>query len=470
MKNSYLIHVLESFSKKEIKEFKKWLSSPAHNQREDVEDLFSYLIASNHLKEEKYLQKERIFKKVFPKESFDDAKLRQTIHFLTKAMEEFLVFNKWRSDELKFNLALSSIYRNRNLEKAFQKTIKATETKKEASKIKNADYFWNEFQFQSELYTFTISRGRRQKTLNFQEISNALDISYIANKMKYLCVMMSQRAVVKTDYNIDFVDEVISQIESKELYKIPTVGIYYYVYKAITVPEHTAYYDHLKFHITNNHELFPTQELNYIVRLAINYCTARMNEGKTAFRREAFELQKMWIDKGLFKAENVMHPHVFRNIVVSGCIQKEFNWVNNLIENYKDFLPPAQKEKVAHFCKAIYFFIKGDYEDAQDLLLQFDYDDNLLTAQAKSMLIRLYYEQDEFDLLEAQLESTRTYLHRKKIMGYRREQWMNLIRLTKKLIKINPYNVDHKKKLEGEILNAKPFPEQKWLLSRLAEL
>lgn len=470
MKNSYLITILTSFSKKEAKDFKKWLNSPMHNQREDVEDLFSYLIASNHLYDDKYLQKERIFKKVFPRQAYDDAKLRQTIHFLTKAVEEFLVFNQWRSDDLNFQLTLSNIFRKRDLEKAFKKSIKITNNKKEDNSLRNADYFWNEFIYQSEIYSFTMQKGKRQAIQNFKEISDALDLSYISNKIKYLCLVVSQKAIVNTNYDIQMVDVILKQIEERSLYDIPSIGVYYYIYRATTAPQELEHYNKLKSIITNQYAVFPKHELDIIVKLVINYCTAKMNKGLAQFRRDAFEFQKMWIEKGLFKADNVMDPHVFRNIVVSGCIQKEFDWVNNLIENYKDFLPPAQKDKVAHFCKAIYFFIKGDYDDAQDLLLQFDYDDNLLTAQAKSMLIRLYYEQDEFDLLEAQLESTRTYLHRKKIMGYRREQWMNLIRLTKKLIKINPYNEDHRKKLEGEILNAKPFPEQRWLLSRLAEL
>lgn len=470
MKNSYLINVLESFSKKEVKEFKKWLSSPAHNQREDIEDLFSYLMASNHIKEEKYLQKERIFKKIFPKQTYDDARLRQTMHFLTKAMEEFLVFKSANSDDIDFNLTLASIYRKRNLDKAFQKTVNNTQVKREKSSIKNADFFWDEFKLQTELYSFWSSRNKRQSTFNFQEISDALDISYIANKMKYLCIMMAQSIVIKTDYEIDFVDEVIAQIEKKQLHEIPTIGIYYYVYKAIICPNEEVFYNRLKAQIQSNHDIFPTHELNYIVRLALNYCIARINEGKGQFRREAFELQKMWIEKDLFLAENMIDPHVFRNIVTGGCLQREFKWVTNLIEHYQKYLPSNQREKVAHFCEAILNFIKGDYEKASELLVNFNYDDIILTAQAKSMLIRLYYEQDEYDLLDAQLESTRTYLHRKKNMGRKRDQWMNFIRYTKKLVKINPYNSDHKKKLKEEIFEAVPFPGKDWLLKQIAAL
>jgi hypothetical protein len=125
---------------------------------------------------------------------------------------------------------------------------------------------------------------------------------------------------------------------------------------------------------------------------------------------------------------------------------------------------------MSHYCKAILFFIKGDYEKCRDLLIHFDYDDILLTTQAKSMLIRLYYEQDEYDLLEALLESTRNYLARKKVMGYRREQVMSMIRLTRKLVRVNPYDEKRKEKLKQEIVQAKYFAEKGWLLRQVETL
>ena len=69
MKNSTIIPVLKTLDKKECREFTKWLASPFFNQRKDVIDLFQYLTAGQHLAEEKFLLKERIDRKLFPKES-----------------------------------------------------------------------------------------------------------------------------------------------------------------------------------------------------------------------------------------------------------------------------------------------------------------------------------------------------------------------------------------------------------------
>jgi hypothetical protein len=470
MENSYLITVLRTLDKKEIRDFKKWLISPAHNQREDVEDLFHYLTSSNHLEEDKYLQKERVFKKVFPKEAFDDAKLRQTIHFLTKSVEDFLVFNEWNSNDIRFQITLAGIYRKRNLEKAFRKTMRSSEIKQKNSPYRNNVYLENEYMLQNEKYAFWSGRTKRQSTFNFQEISDALDAMYITNKLKLLCFSFSHKAVVKADYDIGFEEEVLQYIEQKDLYERPAVGIYYYIFKALKNPEETQYYEQLKRQIQDYGGYFPDSELNDIVLLALNYCMGRINAGEKKFNREAFEYQQMGIERDIFLENNQIDSTTFRNIVVNGSILNEFDWVEQFIDSYQKYLPASDREKMSHYCKAILFFIKGDYEKCRDLLIHFDYDDILLTTQAKSMLIRLYYEQDEYDLLEALLESTRNYLARKKVMGYRREQVMSMIRLTRKLVRVNPYDEKRKEKLKQEIVQAKYFAEKGWLLRQVETL
>ena len=58
MKKSQLIDVIRTLAKSEIREFRKWLLSPVHNQREDVVQLFDYLMTGDHLYADKFLQKD----------------------------------------------------------------------------------------------------------------------------------------------------------------------------------------------------------------------------------------------------------------------------------------------------------------------------------------------------------------------------------------------------------------------------
>lgn len=123
MKKSQLIRILQTFDKKEVRELRKWVNSPAHNLRQDVVDLFEYLFSGNHLYSESCLQKEKVFEAIYPSKTFSDAELRQTIHFLLKVVEEFLVYNEFQQDQVRAQILLAKAYRQRQLPMLFHKSL-----------------------------------------------------------------------------------------------------------------------------------------------------------------------------------------------------------------------------------------------------------------------------------------------------------------------------------------------------------
>jgi len=56
---------------------------------------------------------------------------------------------------------------------------------------------------------------------------------------------------------------------------------------------------------------------------------------------------------------------------------------------------------------------------------------------------------------------------RKKAIGYHKANYKNIIRLTKKLLKLNPFSKAQKEKLRLEIEQSQPLTERKWLLEQL---
>ena len=82
-------------------------------------------------------------------------------------------------------------------------------------------------------------------------------------------------------------------------------------------------------------------------------------------------------------------------------------------------------------------------------------------------LIKMFYEESEFDALESLLESMRTYLQRKDVIGYHKSNYKNIIKYTKKLINSFAYSKQKKLDLKDEITNANPLTEKSWLLEQL---
>lgn len=469
MQNSHLIVVLKTFSKKEQRELEKWLESPVHNQRQDVVLLFRHLTANGSIDSEKQLKKERIYGKIFPGEPFDDAKLRQTMHFLLKAIEEYLTYQKIQEDMIQSQLKLASIYRQRKLDKAFKKLVRNVEELQEKLPYRNQQYLHSEYLLQQEKYLFLEGKERTIK-MNLQEVSDALDASYIADKLRQSCNMLAHQMLYKASYNMGLLEAVLHYIEENQLTDNPAIGFYYYIYKTLTEEDNATHFEALNEQIQVASHLFPQEEMRGIYLHAINYCIVRLNSGQEAYFRKAFELYKKGIEERIFLINNTIDPYLFRNVTAVGLKLKEFDWVDFFIHNYKEYLVEEHRENFFRFNLARLRIEQSDYDSAMTLLAQTDFDDVLIQLNAKTMLLKIYYELDELDALESLLESMRTYLNRKELVGAYRPNYQNIIRYTKKIIRINPYDKERKEKLRQEITTANPLTERTWLLKQLDKM
>ncbi|MBX2930170.1 MAG: hypothetical protein KF852_20225 [Saprospiraceae bacterium] len=472
MENSNIIVILRTFSPAESRKCRKWLLSPAHNQREDTVQLYDYLMSGAHLEQEKFLQKERVFVKIFPDQPYDDARLRQAVHFLLKAVEDFLVYEESQSDEVRRRLDLARVFRQRQLDKLYQKAFRQAEELQESVPHRNAYYLRNEYLLQREQYAF-LSEKQKQRAmpLNLTEMSEALDRSFMADKLRQACLMLAHQAVYKAEYDMKLLQEALQYVEQKQWLDEPAIGIYYYGYRALTERDQSEHFDQLKQKILTGAHLFPSSEARDIYLMAINYCIARMNAGAEAFIREAFELYRKGFEERLLIENDTISRWTFLNVIMIALTLSEFEWAESFIESYQDFLEETHKDNFVHFSRALLLYEKREYGQAMLLLNTADYDDMLINLRSKALLMKMFYEQNMTDSLESLLEATRTYMTRKKVMAYHKAFFSNLVQLTKKLLRTNPYDQEQKNKLKEEILQANPLTskERNWLLEQLGK-
>jgi len=72
------------------------------------------------------------------------------------------------------------------------------------------------------------------------------------------------------------------------------------------------------------------------------------------------------------------------------------------------------------------------------------------------------------EALEAQVESFKTFIRRKIMIGYQRPHYQNFITAVNKLIRLNIYDKEAKHQLKQEIEALKPLPVKYWFLDQLS--
>ncbi|MEM9848961.1 MAG: hypothetical protein AAF847_13825, partial [Bacteroidota bacterium] len=208
-----------------------------------------------------------------------------------------------------------------------------------------------------------------------------------------------------------------------------------------------------------------------IFLLTINHCIRKMNSGKREYLDDAFSFYKIGIEDKFLIQNEIIDRYLFRNIVSVGVSLEEFNWVNNFIKNYQKYLEEEYRESFVNFCFGLLYYRSAQYDSAMKYLSQYEHDDILLNLNSKAMLIKMYYEQEEIMALESLLESAKVYLRRKKDVseGYR-IAYDNIIKYTRKLLRVNPFDKAKKAKLREEIQAANPLIEKQWFLDQLEQL
>lgn len=468
MQKSVLVEILRSLNRKEMRDMHKWLQSPSHNQRQDVIRLFDYLSKHLSAEEEEYLAKERAWRAIFSGQLYSDAFMRQVMYFLLKAIEEYLVFTYYTSDGIRYQLALSRIYRRRKLDKAYRQAHRLGLDNLQKQPLRNDFYLLNKFFLEQIEYEYQMNVSQNGP-VNLQETADALERWFLEERLRISKDMLAHHRIYqKINYNHGLLDEVLAYAEKKNMLEEPAIAVYYYAYKALTTPNEENYFHELEHRIHAQMELFNRSEVRTLYLAALNYCAAKVNQGNLDYCRRALKFYHLGIENEFLLENNLITRYTFGNAVAFALKIGEFEWAEQFIERFQHHLEEKERNSIVNFNLSRVYFEKGDYNQAQSLLTQFEYDDMLFNIIAKTMLLKIYYEQDELDAFESLLESLRIYLQRKEALDpTRKAAYKNMISLMKKMLHLNVFSKAQKEKFRELVLQTNPLAEREWLLKQV---
>ncbi|MEI6409692.1 MAG: hypothetical protein WCR52_09940 [Bacteroidota bacterium] len=466
MKENTLFALIGTFDKKELLRFGKFVRSPFFTHRTDVERMFA-LLAKCRYRNSDFPDKEALFKHTFPDKAYDDLMLRATMSDLRELIESFLIWQQTQGDKLRASLALASEYRARNLPKLFRQTSADIEKKIAGAAFQNVDYHQYVLDFQVETARFQ-TRTARTKELPLQEISDAIDTLYLAQKLRHACTQLSHQAVFRTSYNFGLLPGLLDKVESGAYLETPAIALYYFCYRFLTEQYSLVFFQKFRDELQLYEHLFPAPEIKDLYLLAINFCIRKLNEGNEPYIREGWELYLGGLKRGILLEQGRLSAFTFNNIVAFGIKMKELGAVEQFIQNYQDKLEPAQRESFVHFNLARLEYTRHNYAAAMQLLQTADFTDLVNNLISKTLLLKIYYALDEYDLLESHLDSFRIFIRRRELSDYHRKNFSNIIALMRKIMRLPSNDRAGRSKLRTEIVKTEILTEREWLLEQLA--
>lgn len=438
--------------------------SPFFNQRQDVPVLLDLLLGC--INEEKPLpDKADAHRQIYGTDvPFDDHRVRMAMSFLLKIAEQYLVYMAFFADVVKVKTKLTEVYRRRSLTKHFDRTMREVQELQARSPHRNADFFTDDYHVQMEQYRFAATTSRTAAH-NLQAITDNLDTAFFAQKLRQACLLLSHQAVYKTEYQFGMLDEVLAHVENQQLLGIPAIAVYYFCYRALTQPEQPDHFHQLKKLLVEECEKFPQHEIADLYLLAINYCIRHYNLGNPAYLADEFDLYREGLKRSFLLNNGIISRFSYRNVVTVGLKLQAFDWVENFVNEFREKLEPKHRESMYSFNLARLAYERRQHGLALQLLQKSEYADLLLNLAAKALMLKIFYETGELDALDSHISAMQKFIRRKKIMGYHRENYLNLAVFTKKLMETQEKMA--LAALRAEIEGTKSVAEKEWLLGEM---
>lgn len=474
MQNSKLYSILENFSKYEQNRCRKYLQSSYFNVNQTLVDLYDLLIKdiNNKSGNRDDLNKEKLWKKLSLQPPYDDIRFRKYFSDLLKLIEDYLALVVYQDNTLLQSTLLIEAVGEKKLEKLYNTVMKDARRISEQTKLKDADFYLAQYQIEKNYYNLTKYETKRTSKSNVEDIAKNIDLFYFSEKLRIVCEVLSRQNLASYDYKISLIDEIVNYVHSSEFEPVPPVLVYYQIYLLYTEPENEEHYHKLMTLLDEYSAFFPEEVVkDELYMSAQNYCIKKINQGNQKFLKELFFLYQTLLKKEIIIANGEISPWYFRNIVVVALRLGEYAWTEDFIIKYQDFLEEDFRRNTVTYNLAQLYFYQKKYEKVIEQLQNVEYDDITYSLNSKTMLMATFYELDDIDPLFSLMESFRTYLNRQKSLPpSKARDYLNLIRFTKRLVRLIPKDHDAINKLKEDVLKEKGAVNANWLLEKIAEL
>lgn len=148
----------------------------------------------------------------------------------------------------------------------------------------------------------------------------------------------------------------------------------------------------------------------------LNYNIELVNRSDQGASEELFFLMNTKLKEGLvssFKINNFpVNP--FREYIIVALSLRKFQWINNFIKSYAQFLPEDIREDYVFSAKAMLLFEKKDFASCKDMLDKIKKKNPFSFADVSVLKLKALYELKNFDECHDELKRFREYLRKER--------------------------------------------------------
>lgn len=475
MQDTLLLELLRKMETRERTRLRDLVASPFFNKNEKLRKLYEHLLHFAPDFQHPDLVKAQVHRALFGRTPYRELAFNNLVSDLLQLAYTGLSISRFlaQPDQQMDYLCLELL--EKDLPKQVSRQTRRWRQLQQEQPDRSYEYYQMAYGLHEKLDQLSLTGGQRKYGEDLQLQSDALDRYFLINKLRIACDMTSRNAVVNAGYHCHLLAEIRAyQDQRPELAQLPLIRVYSQALSMLEMPRETAHYYQLKELLGEYRPLIPEPELRILYNYALNVCVRQINIGQTAFYQEIWELYKLLLAEGILLKNGQLSQWSYSNIITSAMRLRAYEWTEQFIKNYREYLPPEVRENAYNYNLAALYFEQGDHSRALQLLLDVEFTDAFYHLSAKIIQLKVYFHLRETEAFFSLTEATRLYIARnRQLSDYQKKSNANFLKLASRvfqyLAKTQWRSLPEKERHDFGVAieQTLPLANKGWLLERL---
>lgn len=477
MQDSKIIGLLKNLDAKEFRLFHKYLRSPFFNYSAAIISLYENLRKYYPDFDHPALDRQKVFKKVFPKEEYQDKKMRNLLHEMYAHVENFIVQIHLKEETFTQKKLLTAALAKRGQYDLFLKKNRDLIRAVKARPYRDIQTYQDLLDLEEEFYFHPVTNKIQDGQDSLKGMLEYLDAFFITKKLRIANELAAIEKITQQKVPLRMMEVVLAELEKEANSSNVLFSIYHLLYQLQNQGEKERFFELKQMLFEHFGRLNFSDQQNVLIQL-LNFAIRSGNQGDQSFLTESFELYWFGLEKRLLLEKGKLTDSTFTNIVFGGCKIGALDKVEAFIRDYADFLEDSVREDAEKLALAYLSYNRKQYERVDLLIGQVQFRKIFYQIRSRGIQVRALFElfkndHSFYEPLVYRIEAFEKFLRRNQsINGFQKRLHLNFLKYLKKITQyaanINVTGTE-KEKLKKEIADQADVINKDWLIEQVDE-
>jgi hypothetical protein len=479
MEKSYLVEIIKNLRAEELPQLSLFLNSAYFVQgvnSKEIQALCQIILdAAPHFSEAS-LNKETVYRQMFPGKELVEGKLKKVMSELNKLIRTFLLVRQYlhESNEFQHQLDIARQLRLRGMVSRHKQTIEKLKNAGAAAVKESHAQYQQDYLLEYEIHDLESAYNQGKGDINIPNVVYYLEMHYFTNRLEYLNRFLLQQKVTQIE-----TPEVIkvalndSHIPDFYLERSVLLLITDKIHRLLQLP-HASVEDFRELMLLlqqHEQELDPNALMGFYTYLR-NFIVLLIDAGANDFVLVLHHLQQDNLARGYFYHNGRIPPNAYLNINKIALRAEDIDWAMAFTESHKEkLLAENNTDEFYHLNLANCLFAQKKFQEALEVI-PFGSSYSFYHLAARKLELKIYYELQS-DLLPYKIDAFKMYISRashKFLSDNLRELHTNFGNVIYQLSLSPKQDATRSARMVQRILDKKLIAERNWLLEKAQEL